>query len=395
MVEGSVVSWSKQAGDWVEKGEVLFTVETDKAEMEVEATDRGYLGSIQVELSKKVPVGTVIALLSDQPGDVAAPHAATAATPVSAAQVRQSDALALKSATTAVLSTRREPGQKVPASPRARRLAAELGIDITAVLPGPGRETLVEEDVRRFQAAREETPVHDQPAEAHVSIRRASVTRKLVAQRMTDSFRSAPHFYLGMEANATDLVKTRNDLLDAFSQQSSLKLTYTDLFLRALAIGLKEHPEVNAYWGNDGVQRREGIAVSFAVQTPEGLLAPVIQEADRLSLLELARQRATLTEKARAGRLSLEEMEGGSATLTNLGTFGIDWFEAILNPPQSVILATGRIAKRPAVVNDALQICPTLVLTLSVDHRVLDGVGAAIFLVRIKELIENPSFMLS
>ena len=220
------------------------------------------------------------------------------------------------------------------------------------------------------------------------------MTRKIVAQRMTESFHSAPHFYLGVEANATDLVKFRDQLLGTFNQLTGLKLTYTDLFLRALAIGLKEHPQVNAYWQKDRVQPREAIDVGFAVQTPEGLMVPVVRKADQLSLFDLARQRDALREKAKAGKLSLQEMEGGSATLTNLGNFGIDWFVAILNPPQSVILATGRISKRAMVVNDTLQICPTLVLSLSVDHRVLDGVAAASFLGRIKELIESPSPLL-
>jgi pyruvate dehydrogenase E2 component (dihydrolipoamide acetyltransferase) len=284
-------------------------------------------------------------------------------------------------------------GREFAASPRARRLAEELGIDITAVRPARGRR-IVEEDVRRFQAGREETPAAAPAGDALPTPSRAAATRKIVAQRMTESFRSAPHFYLGVEANATDLVKLRDQLLGTFNHLTGLKLTYTDLFLRAMAIALKEHPHVNAYWQDDSVQPREAIAVGFAVQTPEGLMAPVIREADRLSLFDLARQRGALTEKAKAGKLSLEEMEGGSATLTNLGNFGIDWFQAILNPPQSVILATGRISKRAMVVNDTLQICPTLVLSLSVDHRVLDGVAGASFLGRIKELIESPSLML-
>jgi pyruvate dehydrogenase E2 component (dihydrolipoamide acetyltransferase) len=403
MEEGSVVAWRKQAGDWVEKGEVLFTVETDKAEMEVESTDSGYLSSIQVEVGKKVPVGTVIAILADHPGEVASQKGAALAGVVSAAQAQQTSAPVSKSAARVAMDSLASgvaaslsesvPGREFAASPRARRLAEELGIDITVIRPGPGRR-IVEEDVRRFQASREETPARAPAPQAPTTSSRAAVTRRIVAQRMTESFRSAPHFYLGVEANATDLVKFRNQLLGTFNQLTGLKLTYTDLFLRAMAIALKEHPHVNAYWQNDSVQPREAIDVGFAVQTAEGLMVPVIRKADQLSLFDLARQRDALTEKAKAGELSLQEMEGGSATLTNLGNFGIDWFEAILNPPQSVILATGRISKRAMVVNDTLQVCPTLVLSLSVDHRVLDGVAAASFLGRIKELIESPSLML-
>lgn len=402
MEEGSVVSWKKQVGDWVKKGEVLFNVETDKAEMEVESADSGYLNLIQVELGKKVRVGTVIATLGDQPGEVVSEEGAGLLNVDAVAQAHPTPPLESKfaagevsdsSAGSASVSPPATKASKdFPVSPRARRLAEELGIDVSSLRPGRGSR-IVEEDVRRFQASREETPAQA-PAAETAATPRALLTRQIVAQRMTESFHSAPHFYLGVEANATELVKFRDQLQGSIQPLSGLKLTYTDLFLRALALGLREHPQVNAYWQKDRVQPRDSIAVGFAVQTPEGLMAPVIGKADELNLFELARQRAALTEKAKAGKLSLQEMEGGSATLSNLGNFGIDWFQAILNPPQSVILATGRICKRAMVVNDSLAVCPTLVLSLSVDHRVLDGVAGASFLGRIKELIESPSLML-
>jgi len=390
MEEGSVVSWRKHLGDRVEKGEVLFTVETDKAEMEVEAADSGYLNSIQVQLGEKVPVGAVIATLGDTLAAVATEGASKV---VSLHVVQQIPAPATKplsegveniSNGAGVAPPRTPPSGEFAASPRARRLAQELGIDITAVKPARGPR-VVEDDVRRFVANRKETP--------SALSRRASTTRKIVAERMAESFHTAPHFYLGVEANAAELVRLREQLLESYQQQAGVRLTYTDLFLRALALALKDHPQVNAYWHEDSIQLRHLIDVGFAAQTPEGLVVPVIRNADALSLLDLARQRQTLAEKARAGKLGLPEMEGGSATLSNLGNSGIDWFQAILNPPQSVILATGRIAKRAVVVNDALEVCPTVVLSLSVDHRVLDGVAGASFLGRIKELIENPSVL--
>ena len=395
MEEGSVVSWGKQAGDWVEKGEVLFTVETDKVEMEVESTDSGYLNSIQVEAGKKVPVGTIIATLGDKPGEVTRT--------VLAAQNQQRTAPASESSAGVVsdwsgggAGVSRPEGtnsRKAIASPRARQLAETMGIDISAVRPARGPR-IVEEDVRRFQASRQEIAARAPSAETLAIPSRVSVTRKVAAQRMTESFRAAPHFYLGVEANAADIVKLRDQLLQTFNQLTHLKLTYTDLFLRAMAIGLKEQPHVNAFWQNDGVEPRDSIDIGFAVQTSEGLLVPVIRKADRLSLFDLACRRHELTEKAKAGKLTLPEIEGGSATLSNLGGFGVDWLQAILNPPQSVILATGRISKRAMVVNDSLEVCPALVLSLSVDHRVLDGVAGASFLTRIKALIESPSIML-
>jgi pyruvate dehydrogenase E2 component (dihydrolipoamide acetyltransferase) len=398
MEEGSVVSWRKHLGDRVEKGEVLFTVETDKAEMEVEAADSGYLNSIQVKLGEKVPVGAVIATLGDTLSAVAAEDASEVVSP---REIQETATPASKplaggvenlSSGAGTASPEASPSAEFAASPRARRLAQELGIDITAVRPARGPR-VVEEDVRRFVADRKETPPVPASADAPAPSRRASATRKIVAERMTASFHTAPHFYLGVEANAAELVRLREQLLESYQQQAGVRLTYTDLFLRALALALKDHPPVNAYWHGDSIQLRHSIDVGFAAQTPEGLVVPVIRNADSLSLFDLARQRQTLAEKAKAGKLGLPEMEGGSATLSNLGHSGVDWFQAILNPPQSVILATGRIAKRAVVVNDSVEVCPTVVLSLSVDHRVLDGVAGASFLGRIKELVENPSVM--
>lgn len=397
MEEGSVVSWRKQLGDRVERGEVLFTVETDKAEMEVEAADSGYLNSIQVELGEKVPVGAVIATLGDAETPVAAEDKSEAVPLLVETAALRSEPAAVGSATLSrgveAAPSETSSTAAFAASPRARRLAQELGIDITAVTPARGPR-VVEEDVRRYLASREQIPPVPASSGIPAPSRRTSATRRIVAQRMAESFQTAPHFYLGAEANASQLVRLRGQLLESCQEQAGVRLTYTDLFLRALALSLKDQPQVNAYWEKDAIRLRQSIDVGFAAQTPDGLVVPVIQKADTLGLFDLARQRQALTEKARAGTLSLPEMEGGSATLSNLGNSGIDWFQAILNPPQSVILATGRIAKRPAVVNDTLEVCPTIILSLSVNHRVLDGVAGADFLGRIKELIENPSVMI-
>lgn len=395
MEEGSVASWNKNLGDRVEKGEVLFTVETDKAEMEVESTESGYLSSIQVKIGEKVPIGTLIATLGDEPGEVREEGQSDEASP-SRSQLevcpepRSHGGNSATTTSATVRSTAASIGDKFPASPRARRLARELGIDITKVKPSRGTR-VIEDDIRRFQASLEAARATTNPP---IISSRTLTTRKIVAQRMTVSFHTAPHFYLGVEANAADLVRFRDRLLDPCQKRAGVRLTYTDLFLRALALGLKEHPQVNAFWHKDGIQVQSSVDIGFAAQTNEGLVVPVIRKADGLDLFELARQRQLLTNKAKTGKLSLTEMEGGSATLSNLGSSGVDWFQAILNPPQSVILATGRIAKRVIVLNDRLEIHPTVVLSLSVDHRVLDGVAGANFLCGIRNLIENPSIML-
>ena len=357
MTEGAVTTWLKNPGDRVDKGDLVFTVQTDKVEMEVESFGKGYLDKIFVAPEQIVPVGTVIATLSDHP-----PGSAPAPEP--------------------------EP-EAPPVSPRARRVAQELNVDLAAVKPASGKR-ITEDDVRLYHQAHKSNNAVATPKPAA----NLNPARKITAQRMTSSFQSAPHFYLGVEANATDLVKLRETLVQSVTARFGVKLTYTDFFLKALATVLTEQPDVNGYWRENDVVRNESTSLGFAAQTNTGLVVPVIRNTDRLSLFELALQRAALTSKARDGGLSLAEMEGGSATLSNLGHIGIDSFQAILNPPQSVILATGRIAKRPVVVGDQIQAQPTVILNLSADHRVLDGVAAANFLARIRELIEAPALLL-
>ena len=210
---------------------------------------------------------------------------------------------------------------------------------------------------------------------------------------MSESFLRAPHFYLGVEIDATELVDLRNRTLSA-AAKAGVRITYTDFFLRAIARAIAEEPAANAFWSEGRIVSLQSVDVAFAAQAGERLLVPVIRGVDQMTMLAIARERVRLTEKARAGKLTLPEMEGGSVTLSNLGASGIDWFNAILNPPQSMIVATGRIAKRPYVVNDALAVRDTLTITASIDHRVLDGMAGARVLSRIRELLEDPATLL-
>ncbi|MEO8658373.1 MAG: dihydrolipoamide acetyltransferase family protein [Bryobacteraceae bacterium] len=351
MTEGSVSTWLKKPGEWVEKGEMLFTVQTDKVEMEVECFGSGYLSDILVENELVVPVGTLLATLRQE----------AAALPMTEG--------------------------KSAASPRARKIAKELGVDLATVRAAGSR--ISEEDVRRhFEQSGGVAPKPPAAVEAP-----ASTARKITARRMTESFTSAPHFYLGVEANAAALTALREELNSDGTGKP--KLTFTDFFLKAMAEALREQPGVNAFWNGDGVTRRDRIDIGCAVQTDDSLVVPVIRNADNLDLHAVAERRAELVQKARTRTLVVSDMEGGSATLSNLGTSGIDWFQAILNPPQSVILAVGRIAARPVVVGNQLQVQPTVHMNLSADHRVLDGAAAAAFLSRIQQLIEHPQELLA
>jgi pyruvate dehydrogenase E2 component (dihydrolipoamide acetyltransferase) len=365
MTEGSVSVWLKKPGDKIEKGEPLFSVETDKVEMEVEATVSGYVAAEVLEPKQVVPVGTVIAVIVDREEEIAAaatePHRAT----------------------TNGKSPEVTGATPFPASPMAKRLAKELGVDLRGLTPAKGAR-ISAEDVQRAHAGQAAAA----PVELPVSTGRAAI-----ADRVTASFQGAPHFYLGVQVDATQLVDLRTRCLPA-SPEEGVRITYTDFFLKAMAQALAEQPAVNTFWNDGKILARPSVDVGFAAQAGPLLLVPVIRNLGQLSMLGVAGERTRLAQKARAGKLTLAEMEGGSATLSNLGASGVDWFQAILNPPQSVIVATGRIAKRPVVCGDAVVARDTVLITASIDHRVLDGVAGAKFLGRIKELLEQPALLM-
>lgn len=378
MTEGAVSAWMKKPGDRVERGEILFLVQTDKVEMEVESFISGVLENVLVEPEVVVKVGTVIATVEDgrsaAPKDIPKKMEAPVAVPNGSLP------------SPAGGTSRREKGT-VPVSPRARKMAESLGIDLASVTPAKGAR-IVEEDIRRFH----EKTVAREPQPPQGSTPRSG--RTVVAQRMAESFHSAPHFYLTVQVDATKLVDLRTASVEILRARTGVKPTYTDFFLRALAQALSENPAVNSFWSANAVEQRSTIDLSIAVQTEQGLLTPVLRQADRLTFAELIKQRSALVEKATTRKLTLQDLEGGSATLSNLGNHKIDEFHAILNPPQSIILATGQIAKRPVVIDDRVEARSTIFLTLSADHRVLDGVVGAAFLDRIRELLENPHALL-
>lgn len=379
MTEGAVTTWLKQPGQRIEKGEMLFTVETDKVEMEVESTGSGYVSAV-IQPGQAVPVGTVIATITDHPEE---------ATPLPSGAVPSEVNLSPNGASNIAAEPSSEnvagsaSARKFPASPRARALAKSLGVDIQDIQPSRGSR-IVEDDVLRFDKERQQSqPAMPQPQPS-------SAARRITAERTAMSFERAPHFYLGTEVNATKLVALRQELIEIAQRRIGTKLSITDFILRALALALKQQTAVNSYWDDGSVVAHNTIDVGLAVQAASGLVVPIIRNADSLTLLEIAAKRHALAERARAGALRLEELTGGSATLSNLGSERIDWFQAILNPPQSVILAAGTVAKRPMVIDERIEAVDTLILTLAVDHRVLDGVAGAKFLNAIKRALESP-----
>jgi pyruvate dehydrogenase E2 component (dihydrolipoamide acetyltransferase) len=380
MDEGTFVGWLKKDGESVDAGEPLFTLEGDKASQEIEATESGILrlspGAPQP--GDVVKVGALLGYLETE-GECASPGTGAPPPPPAAAE-RGAQAFEGGSPRPAAKAEFLEaPGRapRVAISPRARRRAAELGLDYHH-LKGSGRTgRIIEADVL---AAVRGTP----PAGV-------STMRRTIAQRTTESFSRAPHFYLRTEVDAGALLELREGLRPEFERTAGVHLTLTDLLLRAQALALHECPFANAIWQGDQVVRLSGCDIGLVVGLEDGLIIPIIRGADAGGLPALARQRSSLVEAARAGRLPAEAMQGGASSLSNLGNTVVDEFAAVIAPPQSSMLAVGRAAPRPFVINGQMSVRTTLKLCLSVDHRVMDGGPAAKFLGCLVELIEHPS----
>jgi pyruvate dehydrogenase E2 component (dihydrolipoamide acetyltransferase) len=283
------------------------------------------------------------------------------------------------------------------ASPLAQRVAEEYGVALQQVQgSGPGGR-ITRKDVERSLAGQAVEPTSSQPPASlppGFTYKPASRVQKLMAERMAASFRDAPHFYLHSEADCRSLLALRQALLPRLEERYGVHVTVTDLLVKFCALTLERHPQVLSQWSGEGLLKTNDINIGIAADTPNGLLVPVIQHCDRLGLSEIARQRAELVEKARLGKLSLPELELGTFTISNLGMYQIDFFDAVLNPPQAAILAVGRMKERPMAENGQLIAAQTMTLSLSVDHRVLDGVAAARFLSDLVELIETPGLAL-
>ncbi len=432
MTEGTLVRWLKREGENVAKGEPLIEVQSDKVTMEVESIGSGMLGGIRVQEGEVVPVGQTVAYLLEpgeevpegEPEKTAPPPPQPEAAPGPTAAVPRESGERVKASPAAkrvakergvdlaavmgtgtggriveadVVAAAEKAAQpvvegRVKASPLAKKIAKERGLDLKRIAgTGPGGR-IVKRDVLAVAAAPAPTPAAMVATEGELIP--LSGIKKVTAERMLESFRTAPHFYLTAEVDAGNLVELRRRLLPGVEERTGVRLSLTDLMIRIVALALREHPAANALWTGEAIQRASQANVGLAIAAPSGLLVPVIHEADKMTISEVATRRQDLVERARSGKLALEDFEGGTFTLTNLGMYGIDVFNAILNPPQATILAVGRIADRPAVRDGQIVARPLMYVTLSSDHRQLDGVEAAQFLQRIRELVEDPYLLL-
>jgi len=372
---GRVLRWLKAEGDSVAKGEPLMEVETDKVTVEIEAPADGLLAGVRADEGSDVPVGQAVALIL-APGESAPENGASA--PVEAPVVASAPVAASEAPVTTPAPS--GAGRRRLASPKARRLAAEQGVDLdTLGGSGPHGAVLAADVVAVAGGA----PAATAPGE----VLALSRIWEVMAERTTHSWTTAPHFFLVRDVDAGRLQSWR----DVAKARLGTDVSVTDLLVRAAAAALRSHPRVNAAWADGGLRVNEEVNVGIAVAVDDGLVVPVVHGADRLGTAGIAARRADVVARAREGALRPEDVDRGTFTISNLGMFGIDAFNAVLSTPQAAILAVGRIAERVVAVEGAPVVRPTMTLTLSCDHRAVDGANAARFLGELADLIEEPA----
>jgi len=407
MTEGNLARWLKQEGDRIKAGDVIAEIETDKATMEVEAVDEGVLGRILVPAGTQgVKVNDVIAVLVEAgeavPAAGAAPQATPAATPAAPAPVAAAPVAAAPAPAAA-------SGDRVFASPLARRMAAQAGLDIGKIAGSGPNGRIVKADVDAA-LSRGPAPVAaaasiaapapvaaPRPAAPvaitapHTAVPNSSI-RKVIARRLAESKATIPHFYVSTDVEIDALLKIRADL-NARSPKDgpgAYKLSVNDLVIKATAVTLRRFPNVNAIWTEDAILQLHDVDISVAVSIPDGLITPIVKGADIKGLAAISNEMKDLAARAKTGKLKPEEFQGGGFSISNMGMYGVKDFAAIINPPQAGILAVSAGEQRPVVKNGALAIATVMTLTLSVDHRVIDGALAAEFLQALKRNIEDP-----
>lgn len=406
MEEGKILKWLKKVGDRIEVGDIIAEVETDKADMEMEALDDGFLTEIRAQEGESVPVGGVIALLGEEAevGVAPMPPARTASPSVPTPPAeRRADAKASPPAAKKVRKIReaapkkppaRKKNERILASPIVRKIAAERGIELAKVRgSGPGGR-IIKQDLEGAEAIPVTAELKTSPASSPVSttptgrVEPFSRMRATIAKRMADSMREAPHFYVTAEVDMSEAVRLRTSL--KLSDRVSAEVTYTHLLVKAVAVALGRHPRVNASFTGDGRELKDEINIGIAVALDDGLIVPVLHDCQALSLLDIAAQANALVERARTGKPTTQDLSGGTFTISNLGMYPVEHFTAVINPPQAAILATSAIKERPTVRDGQVVISRTMMATLSCDHRVLDGATGAQFLQELKNLLENP-----
>jgi pyruvate dehydrogenase E2 component (dihydrolipoamide acetyltransferase) len=410
MTEGVIAAWHKQVGDKVSKGDVLAEIETDKATMDLESYKNGTLLYIGAQKGEKVPVNALLCVIGEAGSvDLEAIKAAASGGPVSgsttAAPAQEETASGGSGSSAAAQESTGK--DRLKASPLARKLAAEKGINLQQVQGSGDGGRIVKSDIETFQPATAAPAAAATSASAPAAQAAATSTtggtglvsfedrpvsqmRKVIARRLAESKFTAPHFYLTMSIDMDKAVASRAQL----NELAPVKISFNDMVLKAVAIALKQHPVVNSSWLGDIIRTNHHVNIGVAVAVDEGLLVPVVRNADTKGLAQIAAEVKDFAGKAKAKKLQPSDWEGSTFTISNLGMFGIDEFTAIINPPDSCILAVGAIQQVPVVKNGAVVPGNVMKVTLSCDHRVVDGASGSAFLQTVKGLLEEPLRML-
>ncbi|HEY7165729.1 MAG TPA: dihydrolipoamide acetyltransferase family protein [Candidatus Binatia bacterium] len=398
--KGTLLNWLKSEGDSVKKGEPLMEIETDKATVEIEAPASGILANVSAAVGDEVPVGNRIAVILAE-GETANTAAAenppaspfaqggTTAHPNLARTSSKSERSTLEQVTDWVSpfekgGSKGDFPQRILASPAARRIASERGIDLSSINGSGPEGAVVASDV--LNGSSEAAPVRGATVSKAVPL---TPMRRIIGERMTKSKQTAPHFYLSMDADMTEITRARNA---AKEKSEPIVPSINDYIIKACAVALREFPLLNAAYTEHGIETHADINIGMAVALDEGLVVPVIRNTDRLTLTDLAQQARDLGQKAQAKKLTPLDYEGGTFTVSNLGMLGVDSFIAIINPPQAAIVAVGQVARRVVPYGEGIAVRHMMTMSISADHRVVDGAMAARFLRSIKKLLEDPHF---
>jgi pyruvate dehydrogenase E2 component (dihydrolipoamide acetyltransferase) len=399
MTEGVVAAWHKKVGDKVKSGELLAEIETDKATMEFESFVDGVLLHIGIEKGQSAPVDSLLAIFGKEGEDVSAliqnaaapassiPVADPAAAPTPAPVVAAAPAAA--PAPVAIAVTHAASNGQIKASPLAKKMAESKGINLNHLQGSGDGGRIVKRDVDAFQPGQAAAPAIAAGVEAYTE-ENVSQMRKTIARRLAESKFSAPHFYLTMEIDMDQAIQARTGI----NAQAETKVSFNDMVIKACAMALTKHPKINSSWRENTIRYNQHVHIGVAVAVDEGLLVPVVRFADAKGLSVINAEVKSFAEKAKSKKLQPSDWEGNTFTISNLGMFGIDEFTAIINPPDACILAVGGIKQVPVVKNGAVVPGNVMKVTLSCDHRVVDGASGAAFLQQLKQYLENPVMML-
>lgn len=401
MKEGNLAKWVKKEGDKIKAGEVIAEIETDKATMEVEAVDEGILGKIIIPSgTENVAVNSLIALILEEGEDKKSLDSYQAKASAAPAKTETKKEEVKASTAHSHAATHTSSNQKIAASPLAKRIAKENNVNLSSIQGSGPHGRIIKDDVLGAGSSAcfsgNNGVVSRNPEEYRVS--KNNNVRKVIAKRLLESKQTVPHFYLSVDLKIDKLLHFRQDLNSVApvdgAGNPAYKVSVNDLIIKAVAMALKKVPEANSSWTDDAILLYNNVDVSVAVAIDGGLLTPIVKNADQKTIPAISGEMKQLVAKAKSGKLQPEEFQGGGFSISNLGMYGIDSFQAIVNPPQSCILAVGAGIKKPVIEHDKIEIRDVMNVTLSCDHRSVDGAVGANFLQALRRYIENPILML-